>query len=246
LSGASVRRVEPLGGGAFAHARRVLLLEGEPGGGQTLVVADAHLGYAWAQRRRGELGPLRDEDTGAGLFQIVDELRPSRIVLLGDAVHAPKPGPEERALIESTLQRLTDKAEIIAVLGNHDRHFQRDFPNAPVAAVPEWATPEWLAVHGDRPLPSGEGRRLLIGHLHPVISFPDAAGAGQRVPCFLVSARAILLPAFSPFAAGFDVGKRLPAEWRSVFEGHPAEVVAATGRRVVRVGPIGNLRFRAG
>ena len=27
---------------------------------RTLLVADLHLGYGWAQRRRGELGPLAD------------------------------------------------------------------------------------------------------------------------------------------------------------------------------------------
>ena len=91
-----------VGPGRFAHPSGGLWLAEE----RILLVADPHLGYAWAQRRRGELGLLGDIVGQAKLLQVVEELAPEQLVLLGDIVHAPKPGPEERALIEETMAAL--------------------------------------------------------------------------------------------------------------------------------------------
>ncbi len=114
-------------------------------------MADLHLGYSWAQRRRGELGPLAD-------FQTRDKLCSScatnydrgRIVFVGDLVHAPRPCEPERAYIEETLSGLAERAQIIAVRGNHDRAFAREFGHLPLRATEAWSDGELTAIHGDR------------------------------------------------------------------------------------------------
>jgi metallophosphoesterase superfamily enzyme len=153
-------------------------------------------------------------------------------VFLGDLVHAPRPAPQEREIVESTLRSL--QARLVVVLGNHDRGFVRDFPGLPVEICTLWSESGLVAVHGDRQLP--DAAQVVAGHLHPAIGVVDHAGASRRVPVFLSGGGITLLPAFSPLAAGFDVRAGLP-----VSMGDPV-VVAASGKRAVRLGQLSKLR----
>ena len=51
---------------------------------RTALIADLHLGFAWAQRRRGELWPLTDAGAKVRLEALCDELKPKTLVLVGD------------------------------------------------------------------------------------------------------------------------------------------------------------------
>ena len=205
---------------------------------RTLMVADLHLGYSWAQRRRGELGPLADFQARDKLLRVCAELTPSRIVFVGDLVHAPKPCEPERAYIEETLGLLAQRAEIIAVRGNHDRAFAREFGHLSLSTKEAWVCGDLVAIHGDRldraPIP--RTGTLVLGHLHPGLSVKDASGAGRRLPLFLVSPRCVVMPAFSPFARGYDVAAGLPAYLQLCFQGAPIEAFVVTPTRVKSVG----------
>jgi metallophosphoesterase superfamily enzyme len=207
---------------------------------RTALVADVHLGYSFAQRRRGELGPLADAIAKEKLLRLADDLAPREFVFLGDLVHAPRPCGPERAWIEDVLTQLGKRSHIVAVRGNHDRAFAREFGHLPIATVEDWEAPGILALHGDRPAcaPIPEGATLIMGHLHPSLSLRDAAGANHRVPLFLVSPHCLVLPAFSPFARGFDVGAGLPIELEALFRGEPIMAFAATANRVAALGPL--------
>jgi putative SbcD/Mre11-related phosphoesterase len=203
------------------------------------LVADVHLGYSWAQRRRGELGPLADFRTREKLFRLADDLKPKQIVFLGDLVHAPRPCAPERAWIEDTLNELKGRAELIAVRGNHDRAFAREFGHLEIETVESWSRPNLLAVHGDRfNFAWPEGHTLVLGHLHPCLGVKDAAGASQKLPLYLANAACVLLPAFSPFARGYDVICGLPQELATCFGKQPVEAYAVSSTRVVRLGPL--------
>ncbi len=197
-------------------AGRVALASGalwiEPA--STLIVADAHLGYGWAQRRRGELGPVGDGGIVDRLFAAVKERRPRTVLFLGDTVHAPKPGAAERDFVEGVLRRLIEVAEVCITEGNHDRAFRRDFGHLELRVERYWRHDGLLAMHGDKlHLELPEAEHYVVGHLHPAIQLRDHAGAARRVPAFLAGERATVLPAFSPFASGMDVGvETLPAE----------------------------------
>jgi len=215
-------RLAELRGGLFAHASGAAWLEQ----GRTLLVADPHLGYAWAQRRRGELGPVSTGGVEAKLFAAVDELRPGRIVVLGDLVHAPRPSPGEFAHISETLHQLRQRAELVLVAGNHDRGLARDFGLTPES---EWVEGEFLAAHGDR-LPAGRDRHhCLYGHWHPTLTGKDAAGASRRYLAFLHTAQATVLPAFSPFSRGLDVRKPWPSGLGEALGEGPVQVAASSG-----------------
>jgi metallophosphoesterase superfamily enzyme len=217
-----VRSTVELAPGLFAHGSGALWVERD----KALLAADAHLGYAWAQRRRGELGPLVEGDARARLEAAVEELAPEVVVFLGDLVHAPRPAPEEKIEIEATLGALARRARLVAVRGNHDRNLERDFA---IEAVDQWSGAEIVAVHGDRPV-EAEGRLVALGHLHPSIRWHDAAGVATAFPVFVQSARAVVLPAFTPFSLGYAISGRLPAEWEALLGPGPYKVVAVNGR----------------
>lgn len=205
----------------------------------TLVIADVHLGYGWAQRRRGELGPLADERTREKLICVCKELRPVHVVFLGDLVHAPKPSRDERRWIEDTLSELAAGMKITAVRGNHDRAFAREFGHLPITTVTAWQTDGLTAIHGDNPnLEIQEENTVMVGHVHPSLTVKDAAGAPQKLPVFLQSKHCVLLPAFSPFAGGYDVVRGLPDGIEVLFRGEQIDVVMISGKRAVRLGPL--------
>ncbi len=203
-------------------------------------MADAHLGYSWAQRRRGELGPLADSRTREKLFALTRDLSPTRIVFLGDLVHAPRPCAPEREWIQSTLAELSRAATLIAVRGNHDRLFARDFNHLSINQYDHWSDDYITAIHGDRlhVAPSLDGRTLVLGHWHPCLGIRDAAGAEHKLPVFLASSTCITLPAFSPFARGYDIGCGLPEDLLACFAAAPVEVYASSATRVMRLGPL--------
>src|SRR3954454_19215644 len=106
-----ISRSVELAPGRVAHASGALYLSDQ----QTLVLADVHLGYGWALRRRRQLGPVGDDKVRMKLMDAVEELHPEHIVFLGDLVHAPRPAPQERAAIEESVTSLARTGKITVV-----------------------------------------------------------------------------------------------------------------------------------
>jgi metallophosphoesterase superfamily enzyme len=220
--GLSLTELRP---GLFAHASGAAWLAES----RTVLVADLHLGYAWAQRRRGELGPVTTGGVERKLLGALDELEPRRIVLLGDLVHAPRPSAREFAFVAETLHQMRQRAELILLAGNHDRGLTRDYG---LTGAAHWQEDGWLAAHGDvLPPPALQERcHCLYGHWHPTVLMRDAAGVNRRYAAFLTSERATVLPAFSPFARGLDARGAWPAELRQALGEDPVRLVATSGR----------------
>lgn len=225
----------PISPELYAHASGALWIPQT----RTVLIADLHLGYSWAQRRRGELGPLADARTREKLLTVRDQLQPRRYVFLGDVVHAPRPCAPERAAIEDILRELSSTAELIAVRGNHDRRFAAEFADLSFQDVVTWSEHSLTAAHGDRmDFAWPEDHTLILGHLHPALAIRDSSGAGHKVPVFLGNRRCLVLPAFSPFARGYDIICGLPLEIARCFGAEAVEVFAATGKKVARLGPL--------
>ena len=73
----------------------------------------------------------------------------------------------------------------------------------------------------------------VFGHHHPSLK-----AGGLSAPCFLLGERTIALPAFSPNAAGLDVGSaRLPKALRR----EPLRCVAGLGGTLLDFGPMDEL-----
>jgi metallophosphoesterase superfamily enzyme len=56
------------------------------------------------------------------------------------------------------------------------------------------------------------------------------------LPAFLASPSCVVLPAFSPFAGGYNLACGLPGELLALFRGEALETFVVTGTRVARLG----------
>lgn len=159
----------------------------------TAVVADLHVGYDTARRRRGEAIPLAIlSEELAPLATVVSRHAVKRVVVAGDLF-------EERggaARAADVLAWFTAAAvELLVVPGNHDRGLRAE------TGLPLHTggvdVGGWRVLHGDGRWPAG---RLVCGHFHPWLRWGPV-----DVPCYLVGERAIVLPPFSADARGVDV-----------------------------------------
>jgi hypothetical protein len=191
----------------------------------TAVIADLHLGYDEARRRRGEAVPESGlDDVVAVLRSLLVRETVRRLVIAGDLLEDSRCTRQA----EELLAWLDSEGVALAgvVPGNHDRGLgQQDggLPLCPAGVV----LGGWRVVHGDGRLPRG---RLVCGHWHPCLRW------GRRVtaPCFLVGPRRLILPAFSADAAGASVlGERA---WRNY------RCYAIVGDKVLDFGEVALLR----
>ncbi len=219
--------------GMLADARRALWMQHE----QVLVVADLHLGYAWAQRHGGQLLPLsaRDE-TLSTLVALQLDYDPRTIVLLGDIVQRAVPVPELKALLNELVEELSRRSRLVLVRGNHDFQLERLLEQATpkVELGRQFQSGRDVLVHGDCEVEGPCEGRVIMGHEHPAIRLNDGVATSLKCPCFLVSENVVVLPAFSPWAAGSPVGDggfMSPIAQRACF----TRAVAIVGQRLLPV-----------
>jgi uncharacterized protein len=190
----------------------------------TLLLADPHWGKAAAFRAAGV--PVPETTTLAGLQRLealVETHRPSRIVFLGDYLHA------REGRVAGTLRMLREwgerhrAVEQVLVRGNHDRGAGDPPPELGVHCVSEPLrdSPFVLRHH---PARDPEGF-VMAGHLHPAVRLIGRGRQRERLPCFWIAAGTVVLPSFGEFTGTSDVH---PAPEDTVF------VVA--GGSVIRVG----------
>lgn len=213
--------------GLWLDARRAVWLSDS----RVLVVADLHLGYAWAHRHAGQLLPVAEpEDTLPRLHALLDEYAPRELVVLGDIVHAAVPVAALSETLGALVEKVGGRVTMRAVIGNHDRQLGAllGATGIDLPLLASYAAPPYHLVHGDganevtarRQLAGVRraGGRIIMGHEHPVISLSDGIAAHVRSPCFLVAPELLIVPAFSPWAAGANVraGEFLSAYARAV------------------------------
>ena len=174
---------------------------------RTVFVADVHLGKAAAFRAGGV--PLPRGSTAADLARltrVLERTGASRIIVLGDFIHA-KAG-RVPALAEAFARwRIQHAAiDVMLVRGNHDAR-AGDPPAAwNVGCVDEpFALPPFLACHRITQPATGYA---LCGHVHPGVRVHGSGEQSARLPCFVLGARRAILPAFGRFTGLADV---LPA-----------------------------------
>jgi|APTNR8051073442_1049403.scaffolds.fasta_scaffold01720_10 metallophosphoesterase superfamily enzyme len=181
-----------------------------------LAVADIHFGYEVHRAKQGALLPCfgmpQIEQSLTGL--ITDHL-PRRLILVGDIMDGSGSAEETLKLLES-LQPYV--AEIICILGNHDRSaLRKHWP-----FVETHREPGFLFSHGHHfkaveSTATEADRFHITGHEHPAITVSDGAGLRLKLPALVRekitgSRERWLLPAFSPWAAGGGYRSKQPLE----------------------------------
>jgi len=179
---------------------------------RTAIIADVHLGYAHAARRRGGYLPAIETATAVATRTIamLDILGAERLVIAGDLRHSTRDvDAAEHHEVDTFLAMIRSRVTVEYVAGNHDRgasaRQSMEIDDIHVVHAPPSHTPDiWT----------------ICGHLHPVALVRDETGAGERFPCFLVGEHVVVLPAFSAWAGGTPA-RRLrsmlpPGRWRTV------------------------------
>lgn len=175
--------------------------------GGALLVADLHLGKAGMLRERGI--PLPEGSTAADLLRLttlIDELRPDRLLVLGDLVHGLSASAARWTEHWREFRRRFRELEVAAVRGNHDRRL--DLQSLAIKDLgAEADLGPFRIVHA-----AAGAKPCLAGHLHPVARITIGRRA-LRLPCLWLRAAEAVLPAFSGLAGGHPIrataGERL-------------------------------------
>jgi DNA ligase-associated metallophosphoesterase len=170
--------------------------------GETLFVADLHLGKAASFRALGQ--PVPHGTTAqnlARLDRLIDQHRPRELFVLGDFLHdAQARTPQLLASLQAWREQHA-KLRCTLVRGNHDSHAGDPPAALDFESVDEpWLTGPFAACHHPRPHPT---HFVLAGHLHPVCKLQGSARDSLRMPCFVREERRLILPAFGEFTGGW-------------------------------------------
>jgi len=172
--------------GCWIDSRLALWLEPE----RLLVLADLHWGYAASHRARGNLLPAwGDEQIAERIRTLVADYQPSEMIWLGDIVHA----VEGAAAVEAFLADAPVPTTLLA--GNHDRRWSG-------ASARTLQRGNYFFHHGDQSVPVPAGCIEVVGHHHPAVGWWDGAGGRLKLPALVAREDRLVLPAFSPWAAG--------------------------------------------
>lgn len=183
----------------LAGARMVLMGERTAAWGSTLLAADLHLGKGEAMRRVGVgvPGGVLDE-TLARLGAAVARVGASRLLVLGDLLHAPA-GLTDTMIDRVRAWREALPVEFVLVPGNHDRGLARVADawrlrvEGPVLREGPFAFMHEPGEHA--------GAYTLCGHVHPAVRV-GPRGRAVKLPAFVLGATCGVLPACSAFTDG--------------------------------------------
>ena len=166
-----------------------------------LIVADVHFGKAATFRALGVPVPHgTTSENLARLSRLIDRLKPSTIVFLGDLFHAREAhAPATVGMLCEWRERYA-ALELILVEGNHDRAAGAAPAALRIRAEREpWCLDDFAFRHYPNFVPSAH---VFAGHLHPAVRLHGRADDSVRLPCFWLRDDMTVLPAFGSFTGG--------------------------------------------
>lgn len=188
-----------------------------------VLVADVHLDKAASFQRAGMAVPLGDEqDDLDRLAAIAARHGLTRIVVLGDLVHAPPRRGGRTEQIVVAWCRAHPTLRLSVVLGNHDRHAAERLAHWPL----RWITdPQACRLgpfalrHAPDATAADAGGFQLAGHLHPTLRIGTGRADRLTLPVFWQRADALVLPAFGRFTGGHRIAPAPEDSVWGVFDG---------------------------
>ena len=193
----------------------------------TLVAGDLHLEKGSAFAARGQMLPPYDSRATLDRLEAeIAELRPDRVVLLGDSFHDTRSIGRMAVDDRTRLDRLAFGRDWVWLEGNHDREALTTADADAVSCLPGRVVGDLrlgalFLTH--EPMPEAEAGEVA-GHLHPCARVVAHARMVRR-PCFVTDGRRLILPAFGAFTGGLNV---LDTAVAGLFADRP--MVAALGK----------------
>lgn len=140
-----------------------------------LVVADLHLGLERELAMKGARVPSQLQRMEERIHKLLTETGKEAVIILGDLKHnIPAVSWQEQKEIPKFIDRLSSRAKLVLVKGNHDGGIEKLVPELRV--VMELRIGETLLIHGHaKPKETGY-KTLLMAHNHPCIEFRGELG----------------------------------------------------------------------
>ena len=166
-----------------------------------LLVADLHLEKGTSLARRGvHLPPYDTRQSLRQLQAVLREVKPRRLIFLGDSFH----DGEARERIDAAdlveLRAVTAAVETIWITGNHDPSPPQDVGGGIMSEV---ALGPVTLRHEPARLSTDELE--IAGHLHPAAAV-HSRGHRIRCRCFIADRRRIVMPAFGSYTGALGIG----------------------------------------
>lgn len=164
----------------------------------TLILTDLHLGKSGHFRKSGIAAPGKINSKNLErLTKLLTQFMPSRLYILGDLFHSS--ANRDWFEFEEWLNTHTGP-EITLLTGNHDLLHASFYQTAGIQTAGELKEGPFHFIHDSGHLKNGRDDSVPVsGHIHPGIILKGKARQSLRFPCFLISEKKILLPAFGEF-----------------------------------------------
>jgi uncharacterized protein len=161
---------------------------------KTVVISDLHVGKAEHFRKNGIPIPLQTESANFwNVVELVEDVRPSSIVFLGDLMHSVENKDWQRFI--DVLDQFPS-IERVLVRGNHDLYGNSFYEKEKFRVVDAMKWGECAFTH--QPQDHHEGFNVA-GHLHPAVRMTGKAIPSLKLPCFYFKKKQAILPAFGAF-----------------------------------------------
>lgn len=213
---------------------------------RTLVLGDLHLGIEASLELDGmQLPRAQSREMRRRIDDVVKAHPPERIVVLGDLKHEfSRNLDQEWSQVRAMLEHLGSIADVTVVRGNHDNYLATITSRLGLDLVDGAVVDGIHLSHGHI---ADAGRPLVQGHEHPSARLFDGVGGFVKLPAFLYHQRAqvLIIPAFSPLAAGNDVSTLLTGDVLSPglrgLDLGEAEVFGCSDIGLIRLGRVRDL-----
>jgi uncharacterized protein len=202
----------------------LLLVEGKQ---RVLVASDLHLGLEFELWQGGVSIPSQMPRILERLQRHLAEIRPDRLLLLGDIKHnVPRTSWQERKEIPQFLRALSKEVKVEIIPGNHDSNLADMAPQGVQVRPSSGYILDGVGYFHGHTWPDEKVMRadlLVAGHLHPAIRLkepigstltrpvwaraPLLSGAVQKQYGFATEAELIITPAFNSLCGGLPLNE---------------------------------------
>ncbi|MEL7113096.1 MAG: ligase-associated DNA damage response endonuclease PdeM [Pseudomonadota bacterium] len=197
---------------------------------KTLIVSDLHLEKGSSFAARGQMLPPYDTSATLAIVEsLVSQLRPERVISLGDSFHDRKAETRLDADDAERIRALTSAIDWIWVEGNHDPDPPKHLGGRPSKVLHM----EDIVFRHE---PTGESGEIA-GHLHPCAKVVSRVRALRR-RCFVTDGERLVMPALGAFTGGLNVldeayGPCFPEGGMMVFAMSRDAVIPVSARRLL-------------
>ena len=166
-----------------------------------LILGDLHLEKGTSFAEAGNFLPPYDSlETLMKLTKTLNSLKINKIIFLGDIFHDQKGYSRLDKKEKKIFDEICDSFSIIWIYGNHDYKY------APknIKALNAYKLKGINFSH----IPTACDLIEISGHYHPKVSF---LYLGKKItkPCFVISKRKVILPAYGSFTGGLNVSSQI-------------------------------------